>query len=239
MLRGIPPGPAAGLPPVDDGVLLAYRAGKLSPEAAQAVEARLATDREARALLEELSRQTAVGEVEAVLARLPPPSNLISLRGRRPLVWGAAAAALAAGLVAVVATVPSSAHSRYQLEIEGGESPTRGSPPAERLIVGREGRLTLRLRAEVATEAPRVLGVFLEGADGRLSRLTLGRIAAAHGSFELRLEGDWAGAPGRHRLWLAVAADEQTLLRAEGQTASAVRAEGLGWWPVDVERRAE
>lgn len=236
MLRAIPDGAQAALPALDDGVLLAYRAGRLSAEQTQAVEERLAKDPEARALLEALSEELGPADVDAVLARLPAAANVIPLR-RRPATW-AAVAALAAGLVAVVVTRPATEQARYLLEVEGGEAPTRGATPAQRLMVGPEGRLTVRLRAEEATDAHRVLGVFVEGDAGRLSRVTPASLASAHGSFELRLEGG-AFSVGEHRLWLVVASDDDVLSRLAGRTHEAARGEGLGWWALQVERRGE
>ncbi|MDP1830128.1 MAG: hypothetical protein Q8L48_43090 [Archangium sp.] len=225
-------------PPLDDGVLLAFRAGTLSPDQSEAIERRLSRDPEARALLRELSQEVSPAEVEAVVDRLGP-SNVLPLRRKpRALVWGSAVMALAAGLLAVVVAWPARNTGRYLLEVEGGEAQTRGAP-AQKRVVGEEGRLTLRLRAQTATDAPRVLGVFREDEQGRLVRVDTAQVSSARGSFEVRLEGaQWLGAAGAHRIWLHVGEDEAAVAALAGRLQRDAAGAGLGWWAIEVERRA-
>jgi hypothetical protein len=220
--------------PIDDGLLLAYRAGTLSPEAAAAVERHLAADPEARALLNELGAEVSAAEVNAVAARVSLPTNVIPLWRRRPAAWVAVTLAAAAGVTLVV--WPSGPDAvRYQLEVEGGTAATRGAA-APAMVLFDESRLTIRLRAEQATEAPRVLGAFLEGPDGTLRTLDL-PVEGARGSFETQLGA--AGLPlGRHRVWLFVARDAADLRAAVGSRHSDVAGTGVWWVPLDVERRA-
>src|SRR5688572_7916912 len=80
---------------VDDGLLLAYRQGRLSEEKSAELEALLARDPEARALLAELSKPIDRGLVDQL-------QHARSSRRRWPMIAGALAAAAAAALVAIV-----------------------------------------------------------------------------------------------------------------------------------------
>ncbi|MCB9545526.1 MAG: hypothetical protein H6706_06540 [Myxococcales bacterium] len=83
---GDPPGDDAD-EPLDDGLLLAWRAGRLAPEAVEAVEARLARDPEARALAAALATWPPEAVLQRARAALPGQA--------RPVAW----LALAAGLL--------------------------------------------------------------------------------------------------------------------------------------------
>lgn len=217
---------------IDDGELIAYRDGTLPPEKQEAVEQLLARSADARTLLKALSEPVPRDDVDAVLEKLAP-SNVVPLRRTWvPMV----AAALAAGVLAVV-VVGNTRHDplgRYSLELEGGEAGTRGSTPSARTVVGPESRLVVRLRAEEATDAPRVVGAFVEDPQHRLVRVENAVVASSRGSFEVTFNGNaWLGSTGSHVLWLHVAGDEAAMKSWVGKTAG----EGEGWWRVDVERR--
>lgn len=233
LLRRIPGGstaPEENEMPLDDGVLIAFRDGNLSVAQAEAVESRLARDPEARLLLRELSAQVSASEVDDVLSRMAPKSNVLPFVRKRAAVL-LTASALAAGLLAVVITQQPSKLGAYQFQVEGGAATTRGSEVKTTRVLGPEGRLNIRLRAEAPSDAPRVLGVFVEGADGVLTRVTQGRVESSRGSFSLQLDGNtWL--QGRQKVWLHVAKDEAAL-RDVGAPG------GAGWWALDVERRDE
>lgn len=218
---------------IDDGELIAYRDGTLPPERVEAVERLLTASSEARLLLKALREPVTPLDVEAVLAKLPAPSNVVPLRRKWvPMV----AAALAAGVLAVVVVgnTRQDPLGRYSLELEGGEAGTRGATPSARTIVGPDSRLVVRLRAEEAVDAPRVVGVFVEDADHRLVPVESAAVASSRGSFEVSFTGNaWLGNTGSHVVWLHVAGDEAAMKQWVGKTAS----EGEGWWRVDVERR--
>lgn len=223
--------------PIDEGVLLAYRAQKLSPDEAEAVERRLVRDPEARALLRELSQEVSSAEVDRVVQVVP--SNVIPLgsRRRRIVTWTVTTLAAAAGLT-VILSLRAPQHAAYVMEVEGGTSTTRGAERPDLVLTG-DARLVVRLRAERPTTEPRVLGVFAEGDQGRLRRLA---VESAHrqGSFETVLTRANLGLPaGQHRLWLLVATSAEALVDANGQTQRAASDVGLGWHGLDVEVRLE
>ena len=88
-----------------------------------------------------------------------------------------------------------------------------------------------------ATDERRVLGVYLEDAQGRLRALDV-PIESARGSFEATITG--AQVPmGSVRLWLFVAATQRQLDAVEGQTQADVATAGAPWFPLVLERHAE
>ncbi len=235
LLRKLPggsPAPEEADMPLDDGVLIAFRDGNLSAGEAEAIERRLARDPDARLLLRELSAQVAVSDVDDVVSRVTPQAKVLPFARKRAL-WLATAATLAAGLLLVVVTRQPAQLGAYQLEVEGGDATLRGSEEKKTRVLGPESRLTVRLRAEAPSDAPRVLGVFVEGAQGALTRVTAGQLDASRGSFALQLEGNtWLPTAGRQKLWLVIADDEATLRGVEVPG-------GARWWSLDVERRDE
>ncbi len=223
--------------PIDEGVLLAYRANRLSEAEAEAVERRLVRDPEARALLRELSQDVSQSEVDSVVRVLP--TNVISLasRRRRVVTLTVATLAAAAGLT-VILSLRTTPQAGYLLEVEGGTSATRGDVrPA--LVLTAENRLLVRLRAERASTEPRVMGVFVEGEQGQLLALSP-EVAQHAGSFEATLTRANLGlAPGHQRLWLLVAEDPAVLRAVVGRPQRAVAGDGLAWHGLDLEVRSE
>lgn len=232
LLRGLPEPATPEVPmPLDDALLLAFHRGELSEEDAAAVEARLAVDAQARLLLRELSAEVPQGTVDAIVARLP------ARRRANPWAWAAAAAALAAGVATVMALGPTSGAalgSGYVFEVEGGQAQVRGAGAenTERVTMPPDGRLVLRLRAPRETSEPRALGVFVEGVDGRLLRVTPTAVQASGGSFEVELRSDaWPAGPSA-RLWLHLEREEAALDAWVGRSTAG----GEGWWRLEVSR---
>lgn len=230
LLKQVPQTAPSASAPLDEGRLLDWRAGKLSDAEAEAIERRLATDPEARALLRELSRGSSPEEVEGVLGAVQPRAKVLPLR-RAPIVIGVVTA-LAAALVFFVTRQPPL--PTYRLELEGGVAEAR-SELAKGAVLLPDSRLVVRLRAGVETDTPLVLGVFRENAAGRLERVEGGALKASRGTFEFVIDGQTLlRSTGRHRVWLHVARDEAALRAAEGSAP----AEGAGWWAFDTELRA-
>lgn len=218
---------------IDEGLLIAFRDGTLAAEKQEYVEQLLAKSAEARLLLRELSAPVNSADIDAVMAKLAP-DDVVPLRPKKKL-WVPVVAALAAGVLAVVMVGNSEKPlGRYQLELEGGEAQTRGSTPSAHTVVGAESRLVVRLRAEAATDDARAVGVFLEDANGRLTRVNDAKVISSRGSFEVTFTGNaWLGSTGSHVVWLHVAGDEAAMQAWVGRSAAG----GEGWWRVDVERR--
>lgn len=223
--------------PIDEGVLLAYRAQTLSEADAEAVERRLVRDPEARALLRELSQEVSQSEVDAVVRVLPTNVIPLSSRRRRVVTLTVATLAAAAGLT-VILSLRTTPQAGYLFEVEGGTSATRGDArPA--LVLTAENRLLVRLRAERATTEPRVMGVFVEGEQGQLLALSP-EVAQHAGSFEATLTRDNLGLPpGPHRVWLMVADETGALTGVVGKPQREVVGRGLAWQGLDLEVRAE
>lgn len=222
---------------LDDGLLIAYRDGTLSPEQTEAVEKRLAIDPGARLLLRELSAPVTPDEVDALMARVDvtgsPRASVVHLR-RRAVWTGAAVAALAAGVLALVWLPSRGGVGPYQLEVEGGDAAVRGSAPVDGAprVMGPDAKLVTRLRAERATDDARVVGVFVSDAAGKLVRVRDAQVASSRGSFEVTLRGNaWLPVVGVQAVWFRVARDEAALDDSEAPKT------GDGWWRVDVERR--
>jgi ferric-dicitrate binding protein FerR (iron transport regulator) len=231
LLKAVPEEPLQNPSPLDEGRLLAWQQGRLGEADAAAVERRLASDPEARALLRELSRATAASEVDDVLGAIGQRPKVVPLRRRAMLVAGAVTA-MAAGL-AVVLSRPQPL-PRYHLEVEGGLAETR-SDTATGAVLRPDSRLVLRLRAPVPTDAKAAFGLYRETVGGRLERVRGGALAARGGSFEFVIEGrQLLATPGRHRVWVHLARDEAELETAEGTVASP----GEHWWLLDTELRA-
>lgn len=221
--------------PIDDGVLLAYNAGRLAPEAAEGVEHRLAHDPEARALLKELSRP-----LNEDLARQLERTHL---RGRRPSLWTAGLIATAAvALFAVYAGRRGTPATplEYALEVEGLVAAQRGgisaAPSGGRLEPA--SRLTVRLLPRSEPETPPALGIWLVGADGLLRAADAGDVTARGGAFRFSAEAATLfPAFGHYELVLHLAPGPDDLAALDGMTRDAARATspGLGWWSVSLD----
>lgn len=230
LLKQVPQPPAASSSPLDEGRLLDWRAGKLSDAEGEAIERRLASDPEARALLRELSRGSSREEVDEVLGAVQPRAKVLPFR-RAGVVVGVVTA-LAAAFVFFVTRQPPL--PTYRLELEGGVAEAR-SEVAKGGVLQPDSRLVVRLRAAAETDTPVVLGVYRENAAGRLERVEGGELKSRRGTFEFVIDGQTLlQVPGRHRVWLHVARDEAALRAADGSTPS----EGAGWWAFDTELRA-
>jgi hypothetical protein len=220
LLRAVPETRVPALR-LDDGVLLAYREGKLGEQEAANVERLLANDPEARALLRELSQPVSAEEVES-LARLTPPTPR---RKWAPLVLGGLGTAAAATLAILVAR-PVKAPLDYALEVEGLAAPSRGA--GQGVVLPSTGRLVVRLRPAIATEAPRHFDVYLEGADGTLLAAPTGSRQAAQGAFEWVVEASDIAPFGATRAWVHVTDAPSSSL--EGKPIIKVRT--AGWFEV-------
>ena len=231
LLKAVPQAPTHDSSPLDEGRLLAWRAGRLSDADAEQVERRLANDAEARALLRELSLGSTPGEVDEVMGAVRPRAKVLPFRRPAALVAGALTA-LAAALALFVTRAPSL--PAYQLEVEGGVADTR-SDVAKGAVLLPDSRLVIRLRAAAATNTKVTLGVYRETAAGLLERVQGGELAARDGSFEFVIEGQrLLLTSGRHRVWVHVARDESALRAAEGTMPSP----GAQWWLLETELRA-
>lgn len=233
-LRAEPPATSVEVP-LDEGLLLAYRAGRLSEPEAEALERRLARDPEARALLRELSQDVSEGDIDRVVQAAPPPNVIPLFRRGRAVGLLAASLAAAAGVALLVTRPPATAP--YRLEVEGGISPTRGAAAPVLALAG-EARVIVRLRAEVPTSEPRAVGCYQEDAEGRLRRARCER-DAREGSFEVRFTRASFEAPGAVRVWLVVQRGADAPERFEGHRQAEVVDEGLSWHALELEVRSE
>lgn len=214
---------------LDDGLLLAYRAGRLSPEAAAEVEALLARNPEARALLRELTQPVEPGLAERVER---------ASRGR-PRWWipAAMAAAAAAAFLIVAQDAPL---PPYEMEARGFVASSRGlAAPSN--VLEPDSRLSVTLRPEQAPEKAPALGVFVAPDGGLLERARAGRITSRSGVFRFEVE---AAAlfpkPGRYLVVLVLAPSEDVLQDVPGRRADGAKGARpwLEWWTVDVDYRS-
>ncbi|MEZ4467236.1 MAG: hypothetical protein R3F60_20895 [bacterium] len=147
---------------VDVATLLAWRRGRLDAEAAEALEARLARDPEARALLAGLA------EAPPTAASTWPQAHWPARRFPRRVVAGFAAAAAAAAAILFFVWPTSASLPPYSLE--GPTGATREVRGEERRVPFRPGdTLRVTLRPAHRHAEPPAVAAFVVGADGRLA----------------------------------------------------------------------
>jgi hypothetical protein len=179
---------------IDDGLLLGYQAGKLSPEQTAEVEQLLAKSAEARALLLELSRP----QDPSLVDRLERASGL---SGRRWVWWSAGCAAIAAVLSLFVIGRPDGIPD-YALEAEGFVAMTRGESRAGLSgVLDSESHLVLRLRPDEDVLSPPVFRVLVGPEGGALAPTPAGKLESANGAFRWSADAkDLFSASGRYRM---------------------------------------
>ena len=236
LLGQIPDAPDAG-EEVDDGLLIAYREGRLTPAEAEAVEALLARSAEARALLAALAEPVELETRRRLEATIPAPRRALARRG----LLGAAAA-LAAG-IAALALLPRSGPGdplpRYTLDApQGWVRSVRSEAPEAPERLDAAGRLVLRLRPEAPTDARPSLLLFVVHEDRRLAPGPAGAVEAKDGAFRVSATGDalFGAAPGAKAVVL-VLADSARLPSLAGRTVEEARAvvSPDRWWSLELE----
>lgn len=211
-------GPPDGAPSIDPARLLAWRAGALPPEEAERIEAALADDPEARALLRELAEPT-----PAFLQQWAIRESRRAM-GRTATRWVAPIAGLAlAAAVVVFALLPGRIEPpAYRIDaVRGMHAPIRGAegPAPDRAVVDPESVLVLAL----APDAPRATAppalAFAQSPDGRLRAVDASALSAGEGGalrFEAPVVDLFGRSFGARTLWIA--------LGGEGVTVDALRA---------------
>lgn len=229
-------------PPIDIDAVLAYRDGTASEAEQARIEASLADDPEARALLRELA-QPVPPFVEG-WARREARSALGA--SRRRWIGPAVTVALAAA-VALFVFVPRGAPAPdYRIDaVRGVQAPVRGDAPTAVAggAVDPESILTIALAPAAAVGEAPAARAFVQTPDGRLVAAPRSAIVAGEGG-ALRFEapvaelfGRGPEAFGQRTLWLVVGADAEALAALDGRTVEAARAEldGVRWLPVALE----
>lgn len=223
--------PSAG-PCVDDGVLVAYRDGRLEAEATDAVEAHLASCAECRALLAELG--AAIPEEMEAWAK----ATLGRRRPRWPIL-GVAGAIAAAVLVALLARPKEDGLPEYALRGPlGGVEAVRGEAGSSNRFVP-ESRFKLVLRPKARADALVSLLVLVERPDGTLMEAPAGGISQGGGGafrYEMkagRLFGDDYGMRTVHAV-VVVGPVERSELQGSDQEVRR-RLPAHRWMTVEVE----
>lgn len=242
VLRGIPEPPTSSLGPIDDGALLAYRAGRLAPDEEEALERRLAEDAEARALLAELDAPIDVELRDALRdmvarpefasdqgrRRWPGPAWLGSRRGFAALALSAAAA-----LLIVARPRPSPSKLGYQMELDGFMAERRGAAPSSQVLLP-HSTLEVRLRPREPTTANLDCGIYTM-AEQRLHPVSGGELSSRGGAFRFRAPAHALfDGPGLHHLVFVVGPRAGQFAQASLQEVEG--ADHLRW-VVDVDYR--
>lgn len=219
-------------PCVDDGVLMAYREGRLAGDALETVDQHLASCADCRFLLSELG------------APVPEPleswaKGTLDKRRRRWPILGTIAAVAAGLLVALFARPQEALLPEYQLRGPlGGVAPVRGDTQESGRFVPRS-RFKLVLRPDARVDHPVSLVVFVDGADGRLRRAPADGVSRGEGGafrYEIQAERLFGTEYGRRTVHVAVVADGETPGVIEG-TEQEVRGRlpAHRWMTVQVE----
>ncbi len=226
----------------DIDALLAYRDGDATEAEAARIEARLAEDPEARALLRELA-QPLPPFVETWARR----ETRSALGARRRRWIGPAVTVALAAAVALFVFVPRGAPiPDYRIDaVRGVQAPVRGDEPAALGgSVDPESILTIALSPAGAVGETPPVRAFVQTLAGRLAAVDPRMIVVGEGGamrFEApvaELFGSDAAAFGQRTLWFAVGGpDAQALGALDGQTVEAARAavDGVRWLPVALE----
>ena len=231
-LRAVPEEPTST--PIDDGVLMAYQQGRLSAERAEDVEAQLARDPEARALLAELSSPVDAELAGQLVQALRPRRR----GGPRRAVAAVLAAAAAFALWLTFAPAPapmSDAWPSYQLELDGFVAARRSVGSTDRRLLA-DSILTVTIRPDRRFARSPTVGLFRLASDGRWRTISAGKTTAANGAVAFEAHaGELFATPGRYTLAIAATPTPEALLTFEGQRTSNAQERGLGWWTFEVE----
>ena len=230
---------------VDDGVLVAFRAGALTEDAAAAVAAHLDRCGACRALAEALGEPLSAALLERAERSLAQPRSW----------FGGARAGVAAGLLAAAAAIvlvfalPEGASERppeYALAGPfGAVQETRGETVAQGTPVFLStSRIRLGLApAEDLVGAPPAVAVFVSEPGGALRAAPPASLTAGIGGawrFETEAGPLFGDETGLRHLHVVVAADAADLLALEGRRAADVRDEpALRWSTIVVDYRVE
>lgn len=221
----------------DEGLLLAWRAGRLEADAAAAVERHLLACACCRQTLRDLAAEVPA----ATLARMDG-----ALPRRRRVAWWvaggalAAAAALAFFLLRPKAALPPEYTVR---ELSGGVAAVRSDGGDSRVFLPEsQVRLVVVPAAELSGPAP-AARVFLSRAGGVLAALPAGAVTRA-GSGAVVVAGlgreIFGETPGAREVLVGLAEDGARLEGLAGQSPAAAReVEGVRWVSVTVEYRTE
>lgn len=228
--------------------LAALRAGRLDGEEAEALEAQLAEDEEARRLMLAYSPTTDAALESWALAQMPATK-------RRWAVWAPAALALAAGLAFIIWTSLSHDPARslpgYAMDApQGMVSMVRGDDHAKkrRGLYLPSSTLKVIIRPDADLQgAPPTLTVLLAPEGGVLRRLDAGYTVdtGSSGAFRVsaRLSDLLGEAYGRYTLYLTLSteADAAADLIGEAPSAASMDARTTQWYPIliDYRRSAE
>ena len=252
VLVATPAAPDAG--PLDDALLLRWRAGALDADAAEAVEARLLADPEARALLVAYGVPPAIEALAAAEGAHPGGPSAVaraaSLRQRR-WRWGLGGAAVLAAALAAIVLRPYALPDTpppFHLELAGGVATSRAQvdPAAEglRRTFVPTSVITLRLAPDTPPAGAGTLwlpSVFAGSPEGPLLAVPHDALTAGDaGVWRLRTSAArvFQGPSGPRVLLVGVAA---TPLDVAGLTPQAARAahpearwfDVTVWWQAD------
>lgn len=226
--------------PVDDGVLLAYLDGRLDEAARDAVEARLADDPEARALLRALSAARATPDLAA--ARRAQSALEAQAPKRRVAVWGAVAVAAAAAVVVGVALWQRPPDPPGVWRVEG---PFGGVQAARSADAGAGGVFLphSRLRVDLVPAVPPTSDVQVAAyvaAPGDPLRRLPSPAVEVHASGALRVTGRADALlgmpPGPRTLWVVVGPAAADLEGAASPDAA--RRAGAAVYEIPIDYRA-
>lgn len=197
---------------IDDGVLIAYRAGGLSEDRARGVEQHLVGCGECRVLLTELGRPVPAKMEQWAQGAVTASTRRGFLLNRAGLLAMAATALLATsfGLSLIRAAVPE-----YEAEVLGAVRYERGAAVSEggersaarTFAPDSQIRLVLRPSSLSPCTPDLALTVSVEGEDGVLRPAPAGKITQGDGGtfrFEATARDLLGARPGLHRIHLEV-----------------------------------
>lgn len=226
---------------IDVARLMAYRAGELSADETAQIDAQLADDPEARALLRQLAEP-----VPPFLAAWGQRETRKALGAQRRRWIGPAVTVALAAAVALFVFVPRPDRAPdYRIDaVRGVQAEVRGdAPPVSGGRVDPDSVLVVALApgADGPSAAPPARA-FVETLDGRLSAAPVDAIVVGEGG-ALRFEapvaelfGRSAEAFGPRVVWIAVGGEAAALAALDRQPAKAARegAQDVRWLSVQV-----
>lgn len=232
---------------VDDGRLVAWRAGHLAEAETAQVDGHLARCADCRDLAAALADPVPATALDRARRAGPKPRRwpgalLDRARGadrsarRWPLVV-TTAASLAAAAALVLWLVPREPAPGWRLEGPlGGLAAARGDGPTTSVFVP-DSQVRLILRPEGAP-SPGEVALFGEGPDGRLRRVFATLTAGPGGALRVEASGRalFGDTAGRRRGWIAIA-DPATLsaLHGEAPDVASSRLPTGAWHAFEVE----
>ena len=231
------PTEAGAYDPIDDGLLQALRRGELADVDAEAIEQRLAGDREARLL--------AAAHTEVLDAPTPLWAAAALPRGTRRPIWHFALAAtvlLGVGIGLWQAQQAVEIPAYGLTAIEGQVQTVRADPEAPsagRPVFTPDSRIILSFAPPSAVDEVPPVAVFAPDAAGHLKRLPAQVAVAGGGGLTVMLgAADAFGQRfGDHRLYVAFGPSDD----ADGRPWPAAEATeaGTGWLTVELTYAAE